>query len=823
MAQTQVSGSGIKNNVITNNHLHSAANIANSKLADSGVTAGSYGSGSATLSLTINAKGIVTAASTNSISTDLVNDSSPQLGGDLDVNSRNINFADSTHNTNNRLVFGTSGDFDIFHDGNSKLENQTGELRYQSDTHVIRSFTTADVHIKSVEGGTVELYWDGGLRASTDNQGLLLPSGKGVCFGDVGCKVSGQAGGGSSVGIFFMTNSSGRWQMTGDGHLLPITAGVVDIGSASKEIGHVFIADNKNIHLGDGQDLKIYHQSSDNNSYIENDTGNLIIRSDAANKDITLQAADILAFNTGGANERMRIDSSGNVGINQIPTRELSVHSPNNNNALIHFTNDDTGETAADGILVGLDGNENMLIANQETGKTIRVLNSGSERMVIDSSGRLGINETAPDTKLHITHSNSTEDVIKLEANPVSASNGDRSKIIFQITQSNGQSARLAEIVSESQGGWGGHLSFNTKPINGSPNDTTDQTLKLNGNGNVQAVRGQMIASHGFLIDDTATSTNQARGIIWSGFDKESTSDSSDSAGIIHTINQEGLTGSVLRIYSNNDDNDGIVLKGGNTTGSYGTRIVNGLKMASGGIRPTTGTSQNGIRWQDDVYGGSGDQAHIQYYQDGSGENTRLRIHIGNDADDDLRLEGNTIRAQGSFSKSSGSFRIPHVLPNLTKTTDLIHSFVESPQADNIYRGKAKLVDGKATINIDTTNNMTDGTFVNLNRDVQCFTTNETGWTLIKGNVTDNILTITAQDNSCTNTISWMVIGERWDLAMYDPKNPMTDANGKVKPEIPNDSYNKGGDYEQDYIYENKYRIGISTISRPEIKNKEIL
>ena len=90
MAQTQVSGSGIKNNVITNNHLHSAANIANSKLADSGVTAGSYGSGSATLSLTINDKGIITAASTNSINTDLVADTTPQLGGDLDVQNRTI-------------------------------------------------------------------------------------------------------------------------------------------------------------------------------------------------------------------------------------------------------------------------------------------------------------------------------------------------------------------------------------------------------------------------------------------------------------------------------------------------------------------------------------------------------------------------------------------------------------------------------------------------------------------------------------------------------------------------------------------------------------
>ena len=58
---------------------------------------------------------------------------------------------------------------------------------------------------------------------------------------------------------------------------------------------------------------------------------------------------------------------------------------------------------------------------------------------------------------------------------------------------------------------------------------------------------------------------------------------------------------------------------------------------------------------------------------------------------------------------------------------------------------------------------MTEGTFVVLNRDVQCFTTNETGWGAVKGSVSGNILTITAQDNSSTDTISWMVIGERQD------------------------------------------------------------
>ena len=132
----------------------------------------------------------------------------------------------------------------------------------------------------------------------------------------------------------------------------------------------------------------------------------------------------------------------------------------------------------------------------------------------------------------------------------------------------------------------------------------------------------------------------------------------------------------------------------------------------------------------------------------------------------------------GSLAKGSGSFKIDHPLDSKKDTHNLVHSFVEAPQADNIYRGRVDLIDGVATINIDTNSGMSEGTFVLLNREVQCFTSNETGWTLVKGSVSGNTLTITAQDNTCTDNISWMVIGERKDKHMYDTQ--WTDENGKV-------------------------------------------
>ena len=143
-----------------------------------------------------------------------------------------------------------------------------------------------------------------------------------------------------------------------------------------------------------------------------------------------------------------------------------------------------------------------------------------------------------------------------------------------------------------------------------------------------------------------------------------------------------------------------------------------------------------------------------------------------------MRIFNNSVTVYGALTKGSGSFRIPHPLAGLSTTKDLVHSFIEGPQCDNLYRGKVDLVGGTATVNLDTKSDMTAGTFVALNRDVQCFTTNESGWTAVKGSVSGNTLTITAQDNSCTDTISWMVIGERQDDNIKS--SSLTDSNGKL-------------------------------------------
>jgi hypothetical protein len=154
------------------------------------------------------------------------------------------------------------------------------------------------------------------------------------------------------------------------------------------------------------------------------------------------------------------------------------------------------------------------------------------------------------------------------------------------------------------------------------------------------------------------------------------------------------------------------------------------------------------------------------------------RIYFRNNNSDVGQWTSTTLTVNGALSKGSGSFKIDHPLESKKDTHHLVHSFIEGPQADLIYRGKVTLTNGRAEVNIDKEANMTQGTFVALNTNVQCFTTNESNWDLVKGSVSGNVLTIESQNTSSTATISWMVVGERKDQHMID--TDWTDSNGKV-------------------------------------------
>ena len=121
------------------------------------------------------------------------------------------------------------------------------------------------------------------------------------------------------------------------------------------------------------------------------------------------------------------------------------------------------------------------------------------------------------------------------------------------------------------------------------------------------------------------------------------------------------------------------------------------------------------------------------------------------------------ITATGAITGSSKSFKIDHPLDSMKDTHDLFHVSVESPRADLQYRGVVTLSGGNASVDLDESARMSDGTWEALCRDPQVFLQNDTGWSALKGSISGSTLIISCENTNSTDTVSWMVVAERDD------------------------------------------------------------
>lgn len=136
-----------------------------------------------------------------------------------------------------------------------------------------------------------------------------------------------------------------------------------------------------------------------------------------------------------------------------------------------------------------------------------------------------------------------------------------------------------------------------------------------------------------------------------------------------------------------------------------------------------------------------------------------------------------TLQVNGSLAKSSGTFDIEHPL---YPSKRLVHSFIEGPRCDLIYRGKTTLINGTAVVDInkECTHSpecaMDDGTFEALCSNAECFLQNKSGFSRVIGSISGGSLTINAEHSNCNDTIVWMVIAERADpfIKKWDRTNP---------------------------------------------------
>ena len=124
--------------------------------------------------------GVVTAtsfvgsgANITGVLKNIVEDTSPQLGGNLDCNNKNISLNDSTGVANNRIKIGTNDDLHLWHNsstGNSNISNYNGDLYIQGNNG--SGTGVNQIAIKS--NAAVELNYQGTKKFETTSSGATL-------------------------------------------------------------------------------------------------------------------------------------------------------------------------------------------------------------------------------------------------------------------------------------------------------------------------------------------------------------------------------------------------------------------------------------------------------------------------------------------------------------------------------------------------------------------------------------------------------------------------------------------------------------------------
>ena len=171
---------------------------------------------------------VVSGALDNVPAADVVNDTTPQLGGDLASNGNDILFAD-----NDKAIFGAGSDLQIHHDGSNSFINDTGtgNLIVRGVNVTIQDSTTKQYFSTNESTGVATLFHNSNAKLATTSTGVSIT-------GDL--SVSGSISGAGKVlqVVNALTTASSSQSFTGTtwGTVNNISATITPSSTSSKII-----------------------------------------------------------------------------------------------------------------------------------------------------------------------------------------------------------------------------------------------------------------------------------------------------------------------------------------------------------------------------------------------------------------------------------------------------------------------------------------------------------------------------------------------------------------------------------------------------------